>query len=155
MSQSAAPTRKAISGTVAQFGRGVLADVSARLLDEFVACLGSTVLVSAADDADGDDAGGDDAVTAPPAGGEQDPGGSQHDVPVRRVLDQLWLASQRYVRLFVSDTLSVAMDDHRELLACSEGRDGDRASEVLRRHLDRTELAVRQAFTPADEAQAD
>jgi DNA-binding GntR family transcriptional regulator len=74
---------------------------------------------------------------------------------IRRVLDQLWLASQRYVRLFVSETLDDAMDDHRVLLECSEQRDGARAAEVLRRHLDRTELAVRQAFTPADGAQAD
>jgi DNA-binding GntR family transcriptional regulator len=73
---------------------------------------------------------------------------------IRRVLDQLWLASQRYVRLFVSETLDDAMDDHRVLLQCSEQRDGGLAAEVLRRHLDRTELAVRQAFTPADEAQA-
>jgi carbon monoxide dehydrogenase subunit G len=34
-----------ISGKVAQFGRGVLADVSAKLLDQFVANLESTVLV--------------------------------------------------------------------------------------------------------------
>jgi DNA-binding GntR family transcriptional regulator len=72
---------------------------------------------------------------------------------IGRVLDQLWLASQRYVRLFVSETLGDAMDDHRELLVRSEQRDGDRAAKVLRRHLDRTELAVRQAFTPADGAE--
>jgi carbon monoxide dehydrogenase subunit G len=34
-----------VTGRVAQFGRGVLADVSAKLLDQFVACLESTVLV--------------------------------------------------------------------------------------------------------------
>jgi len=34
-----------ITGKVAQFGRGVLADVSAKLLDQFVANLESTVLV--------------------------------------------------------------------------------------------------------------
>jgi hypothetical protein len=39
-----------ISGKVAQFGRGVLADVSAKLLDQFVANLESTVL--AKDDGD-------------------------------------------------------------------------------------------------------
>jgi hypothetical protein len=33
-----------ISGKVAQFGRGVLADVSAKLLDQFVSNLESTVL---------------------------------------------------------------------------------------------------------------
>jgi DNA-binding GntR family transcriptional regulator len=71
---------------------------------------------------------------------------------IRRVVDQVWLASQRYVRLFVAETLEDAMADHRELLVCCERRAGDRAAEVLRRHLDLTELAVRQAFTPADGA---
>ncbi len=33
-----------VTGKVAQFGRGVLVDVSARLLDQFVECLESTVL---------------------------------------------------------------------------------------------------------------
>jgi DNA-binding GntR family transcriptional regulator len=70
---------------------------------------------------------------------------------IQRVLDQLWLASQRYVRLFVSETVGDAMRDHRELLACCEERDGARAAELLGRHLDRTELAVRQAFVPDGE----
>ena len=38
-----------ITGKVAQFGRGVIADVSAKLLDQFVACLERDVLSSAAD----------------------------------------------------------------------------------------------------------
>ena len=33
-----------VTGKVAQFGRGVLADVSSKLLDQFVACLETTVL---------------------------------------------------------------------------------------------------------------
>jgi len=37
-------TDLAVTGRVAQFGRGVLADVSAKLLDQFVACLESDVL---------------------------------------------------------------------------------------------------------------
>ncbi|HZQ27876.1 MAG TPA: SRPBCC family protein [Acidimicrobiales bacterium] len=37
-------TDLAITGKVAQFGRGVLADVSGKLLNQFVACLESTVL---------------------------------------------------------------------------------------------------------------
>ena len=64
------------------------------------------------------------------------------------MLDQVWTASQRYVRLFVSETVDDAMADHRELLVCCEQRDGASAAELLRRHLDRTELAVREAFTP-------
>ncbi len=38
-----------ITGKVAQFGRGVIADVSAKLLDQFVACLERDVLSSAGD----------------------------------------------------------------------------------------------------------
>jgi hypothetical protein len=37
-----------ITGKVAQFGRGVLADVSAKLLDQFVACLEADVLAAPA-----------------------------------------------------------------------------------------------------------
>lgn len=69
---------------------------------------------------------------------------------IERVLDQIWLASQRYVRLFVSETLGDAMRDHRALLDCCGQRDGAGAAELLRRHLDRTELAVRQAFVPTE-----
>jgi DNA-binding GntR family transcriptional regulator len=70
---------------------------------------------------------------------------------IERVLDQIWLASQRYVRIFVSETVDDAMRDHRELLACCEKRDASHAAELLRLHLDRTELAVRQAFVPPEE----
>jgi DNA-binding GntR family transcriptional regulator len=69
---------------------------------------------------------------------------------VQRVLEQAWTASQRYVRLFVSETVDDAMADHRELYECCERRDGAHARGVLRRHLDRTESAVRRAFPPAD-----
>lgn len=72
---------------------------------------------------------------------------------IQRALDQLWFASQRYVRLFVSATVEDAMVDHRELVVCCEQRAGRRAAEILRRHLDRTELAVRQAFAPAETAE--
>jgi DNA-binding GntR family transcriptional regulator len=70
---------------------------------------------------------------------------------VKRVLDQIWLASQRYVRLFVSETLADAMRDHRDLLAACEARDAERAEQILRLHLDRTELAVRRAFVPVEQ----
>lgn len=74
---------------------------------------------------------------------------------VRRVLDQIWLASQRYVRLFVSDTVDDAMRDHRALLGFCQARDGAGAAELLRRHLDRTELAVRLAFVPTDHPESE
>jgi uncharacterized protein len=54
-----------VTGRVAQFGRGVLADVSAKLLGQFVSCLETTVL--------GDGAGADDA-SAPAGAAAPDPG---------------------------------------------------------------------------------
>ncbi|MBW3668187.1 MAG: SRPBCC family protein [Actinobacteria bacterium] len=44
-------TDLAVTGKVAQFGRGVLSDVSAKLLDQFVESLERDVLVAGADDA--------------------------------------------------------------------------------------------------------
>ncbi len=52
-----------VTGRVAQFGRGVLADVSARLLDQFVSCLESGVL---SDVATPEENGGARRVIAPP-----------------------------------------------------------------------------------------
>jgi len=75
-----------ISGKVAQFGRGVLADVSAKLLDQFVVNLESTVLVPSEADAAVSDAPSSDvkkkvrkprAKTAPKGGSDQ-----AHDGPV-------------------------------------------------------------------------
>jgi carbon monoxide dehydrogenase subunit G len=53
-----------ITGKVAQFGRGVLADVSAKLLDQFVACLETDVLADVVDAAPGE-AAAEAAVEAP------------------------------------------------------------------------------------------
>jgi carbon monoxide dehydrogenase subunit G len=47
-----------VTGKVAQFGRGVMADVSSKLLGQFVECLHSTVLADSADSAGGDRADG-------------------------------------------------------------------------------------------------
>jgi carbon monoxide dehydrogenase subunit G len=59
-----------VTGRVAQFGRGVMADVSAKLLDQFVQCLETTVLAAApeaaATDAESTDAAATDAEEAPP-----------------------------------------------------------------------------------------
>src|SRR5918994_544887 len=53
------------------------------------------------------------------------------------------------------DALEAVAQDHGspafwELHAASDARDADRAEEVLRRHLDRTEQAVRRAFVSGD-----
>ncbi|MCU1363638.1 MAG: carbon monoxide dehydrogenase subunit [Acidimicrobiaceae bacterium] len=50
-----------ISGKVAQFGRGVLADVSAKMLDQFVANLESKVLVEKSESASQDGASANDS----------------------------------------------------------------------------------------------
>jgi hypothetical protein len=42
-----------VTGKVAQFGRGVMADVSAKLMDQFVSCLSTTVLSGGGGLADG------------------------------------------------------------------------------------------------------
>jgi carbon monoxide dehydrogenase subunit G len=52
-------TNLKVSGKVAQFGRGVMADVSSKLMDQFVVNLETTVL------ADDGDAEGDSAVSEP------------------------------------------------------------------------------------------
>jgi DNA-binding GntR family transcriptional regulator len=70
---------------------------------------------------------------------------------IHRELTQVWTASQRYVRLFVSETVGDAMEDHRALYDHCRRRDGAAARDLLRRHLDRTEFAVREAFTPVAE----
>jgi carbon monoxide dehydrogenase subunit G len=77
-----------ISGKVAQFGRGVLADVSAKLLDQFVANLESKVLVAKSESApeDGESAnnsGNDAAASGVESESEQQVsrGESSHPAP--------------------------------------------------------------------------
>jgi carbon monoxide dehydrogenase subunit G len=59
-----------VTGRVAQFGRGVMADVSAKLLGQFVDCLESKLLAG-----DGGDAGSADAGAASSAGAGGSSGG--------------------------------------------------------------------------------
>jgi len=56
-----------VTGKVAQFGRGVMADVSAKLMDQFVACLSTTILDAGDRPATGD-AGDTGAAADPPTG---------------------------------------------------------------------------------------
>jgi DNA-binding GntR family transcriptional regulator len=73
------------------------------------------------------------------------PGGSDW---IRRVLDQLWQAAERYVRLFVSTFGPVddALSQHRGLVAACEARDADALYERLIEHLDLTERTVREGY---------
>jgi DNA-binding GntR family transcriptional regulator len=70
---------------------------------------------------------------------------------VRRMVDQLWTAAERYVRLFVSETLDRAMREHRELAAACRARRPDRVEAVLLRHLDRSERAIRQGLRRSED----
>jgi uncharacterized protein len=62
-----------ISGAVAQYGRGMIADVSKRLTGEFAECLGARIAAPAAAAEDGDEAGSptttEPAPVAKPIGG--------------------------------------------------------------------------------------
>ena len=62
------------------------------------------------------------------------------------MLEQIWLASQRYVRLFVAETVDDAMGDHRELLVVLRERDAAAPRSSFGGISTCTELAVRQAF---------
>ncbi len=74
---------------------------------------------------------------------------------IRRVLEQLWLAAERYVRLFVIETVDEAMRDHRDLAAACGARDASAVEKVLLRHLDRTESTVRRGLlAPPDDSAA-
>ena len=63
-------TELTVTGKVAQFGRGVMADVSSKLMDQFAANLVETVLV----DPTAPDAGSDDAASAATVGSESGTG---------------------------------------------------------------------------------
>jgi DNA-binding GntR family transcriptional regulator len=65
---------------------------------------------------------------------------------IKRVVGQLWLSAERYVRIFVSETYELAMQEHRALVAAAEGRDPELAHRLLIAHLDRTERTVRIGF---------
>jgi DNA-binding GntR family transcriptional regulator len=68
------------------------------------------------------------------------------------VLDQLWLASERYVRLFHAVTFEDAMRDHHQLVDLLEARDADGIATLLRSHLERTENAVRAGLLASPES---
>jgi DNA-binding GntR family transcriptional regulator len=73
---------------------------------------------------------------------------------VKRVLDQLWLASERYVRLFHAVTFEDAMRDHRQLVDLLEARDAVGIQKLLRTHLERTETAVRAGLVGSSDEPA-
>ena len=56
---------------------------------------------------------------------------------IQRVLDQLWQASERYVRLTMSTfgTKDDAMREHREMVELLAAREADLLAELVARHL--------------------
>ena len=76
-------TDLAISGRVAQFGRGVLADVSAKLLDQFVECLEVNVLEGEKAPAQTAAAAPDTQATAPQPSNGSSPDAAQ--ATIRRI----------------------------------------------------------------------
>jgi DNA-binding GntR family transcriptional regulator len=67
---------------------------------------------------------------------------------IQRVLEQLWQAAERYVRLTVSrfGTKDEAMREHRQMVELLEAREADRLAELVARHLTRTELTLREGY---------
>ena len=76
-----------VTGKVAQFGRGVMADVSAKLLDQFVQCLESTVLSSP-----------DNGPAAAATAGADEPGVRAIDAPVAEPVDLMKTAGAPVVK---------------------------------------------------------
>ena len=99
-----------VTGKVAQFGRGVMADVSAKLLAQFVTCLETTVLAS-----DGSQA----AAAAPAAAGGPDPAPSpapaeapavrKIDAPEAQAVDLVKVAGGAVARRAVPALLALAV----------------------------------------------
>lgn len=66
----------------------------------------------------------------------------------RRLLDQLWQGSERYVRLFAGrfGSVTAAMADHALLLDAFAAGDPDEMAVRLESHLTHTETAVREGY---------
>lgn len=76
-------TSLSVTGRAAQFGRGIMADVSNRLVGQFVKCLETSVLGGEAAPADGTPAG--KAATTVPGTGAASPAGEEQRPTVRKV----------------------------------------------------------------------
>jgi DNA-binding GntR family transcriptional regulator len=67
---------------------------------------------------------------------------------IQRVLDQLWQAAERYVRLTMSTfgTKDEAMREHREMVELLAAREPDLLADLVARHLNRTEETLREGY---------
>jgi carbon monoxide dehydrogenase subunit G len=91
-----------VTGKVAQFGRGVMADVSSKLLGEFVTCLHGNVL---------GEGGGTDPATppAPPVTTSDEAGVRTIDAPEAQAVDLVRAAGGAVMRRVVPAALAVAV----------------------------------------------
>jgi DNA-binding GntR family transcriptional regulator len=67
---------------------------------------------------------------------------------IQRVLDQLWQAAERYVRLTMSTfgTKDHAMLEHREMVELLAAREAEQLADLVDRHLSRTEETLREGY---------
>jgi DNA-binding GntR family transcriptional regulator len=67
---------------------------------------------------------------------------------IQRVLDQLWQAAERYVRLTMSQfgTKDDAMREHREMVELLAAREAALLADLVGRHLSRTEETLREGY---------
>jgi DNA-binding GntR family transcriptional regulator len=67
---------------------------------------------------------------------------------IGRVLEQLWQAAERYVRLTVSafGTKDEAMREHREMVELLAAREPELLADLVSHHLERTELTLREGY---------
>jgi DNA-binding GntR family transcriptional regulator len=67
---------------------------------------------------------------------------------IQRVLDQLWQAAERYVRLTMSQfgTKDDAMREHREMVELLAAREALELADLVARHLNRTEETLREGY---------
>ena len=67
---------------------------------------------------------------------------------IERVLDQLWQAAERYVRLTMSQfgTKDDAMREHREMVELLAAREAAALADLVARHLSRTEETLREGY---------
>jgi uncharacterized protein len=93
-----------VTGKVAQFGRGVMVDVSSKLLGQFVECLHATVLADGADGAD--DADADPPVE--PAAAPIPPGVRTIDAPEAAAVDLARVAGGAVMKRTVPLVIAVA-----------------------------------------------
>jgi uncharacterized protein len=92
-----------ITGKVSQFGRGVIADVSEKLLDQFVACLERDVLSGPGDTST--------SAPTPPASGESSPrtGARAIDAPEAAPVDLLRAASAPVLKRLIPVAAAVVV----------------------------------------------